>query len=148
MSARDNEAIVWELHEAFNARDLDRAAAHADEDAEYLTVATGETFHGREGYKRYMQNWIDAFSDASTEVTAIHAGDDFAVVEFTGRGTHDGTLSSPSGDVAPTCRTVKNRFCEVLRIEDGKILGSRTYLDLATMMTQLGLMPAPEGATG
>ena len=148
MSARDNEAIVRELHEAFNARDLDRAAAHADEDAEYLTVATGETFHGREGYKRYMQNWIDAFSDASTEVTAIHAGDDFAVVEFTGRGTHDGTLRSPSGDVAPTGRTVENRFCEVLRIEDGKILGSRTYLDLATMLTQLGLMPAPEGATG
>ena len=148
MSARDNEAIVRELHEAFNARDLDRAVAHATEDAEYLTVATGETFHGPEGYKAYMQNWIDAFSDASTEVTAIHAGDDFTVVEFTGRGTHDGTLKSPAGDVPATGRTVENRFCEVFSIEDGKISRSRTYLDMATMMSQLGLMPAPEGAAG
>lgn len=148
MSARDNEAIVRELHEAFNARELDRAAAHATGDAEYLTVATGETFHGPEGYKQYMQNWIDAFSDASTEVTAVHAGDGFAVVEFTGRGTHDGTLRSPTGDVPPTGRFVENRFCEVVRIQNGKVSGSRTYLDLVTMMSQLGLMRAWEGAAG
>ncbi len=148
MSARDNEAIVRELHEAFNDRDLDRAAAYATEDAEYLTVATGETFHGAEGFEQYMQNWIDAFSDASTEITAIHAGDDFAVVEFTGRGTHDGTLRSPAGEMPPTGRVTENRFCEVLHIENGKISRSRTYLDMATMMAQLGLIPAPEGAAG
>ncbi len=44
-----------ETHEAFNARDLDRAAGYAAEDAEWVTVATGETFRGPEGYKRYMQ---------------------------------------------------------------------------------------------
>lgn len=148
MSARENEAIVRELHEAFNARDLDRAAAYATEDAEYLTVASGETFLGPRGYKQYMQNWIDAFSDASTEVTAVYAGDDFAVVEFTGRGTHDGVLRSPGGDVPPTGRTVENRFCDVLRIENGKISRSRTYFDVATMLAQLGLMPTPEGAAG
>ena len=108
----------------------------------------GETFHGAEGFKQYMQNWIDAFSDASTEITAIHAGDDFAVVEFTVRGTHDGTLRSPAGEVPPTGRVTENRFCEVLHIENGKISRSRTYLDMATMMAQLGLMPAPEGAAG
>ena len=86
-----------EIHEAFNTRDLDRAVAYATEDAEWLTVAMGETFRGPEGYRRYMQSWLDAFSDASTEVTAIHAGDDFAVVEFTGRGTHDSTSRGPAG---------------------------------------------------
>ena len=94
MPARDNEAIVRETHEAFNARDLDRAAAYAAEDAEWVTVATGETFHGPEGYKRYMQGWTAAFSDASTEITAVRAGEDFAIVEFIGRGTHDGPMSS------------------------------------------------------
>ena len=146
MSARDNEAIVRDTHEAFNARDLDRAASHVAEDAEYLFVATGETFRGPEGYRHYMQNWIDAYSDASSEVTAIHAGEDFAVVEFTGRGTHDGTLKSPAGEIPPTGRFVENRFCEVAHIKDGKISSSRTYLDVAGMMAQLGLMPAPEGA--
>ncbi|QIN79311.1 DUF4440 domain-containing protein [Rubrobacter marinus] len=148
MSARDNEAIVREAHEAFNARDLDRAVAYAAEDLEWTVVASGETFHGPEGYRRYMQNWIDAFSDAGTEITAVHAGDGFAVVEFTGRGTHDGTLKSPAGDVPATGRVSENAFCEVVQIEDGKISRARTYLDLATMMAQLGLMPAPEGAAG
>jgi hypothetical protein len=34
---------------------MDRAAAYAAEDLEWVTVATGETFRGPEGYKRYMQ---------------------------------------------------------------------------------------------
>jgi hypothetical protein len=102
MSARDNEAIVRETHEAFNARVLDRAAAYAVEVAEWLTVATEETFRGPEGYKRYMQNWTTAFSDASTEVTAVHAGENIAIVEFIGRGTHDGPLRSPGGDIPAT----------------------------------------------
>jgi ketosteroid isomerase-like protein len=72
MSARNNEAIVRETHEAFNARDLDWAAAYAAEDAEWVTVATGETFPGPEGYKRYMQGWTAAFSEASTEITAVY----------------------------------------------------------------------------
>lgn len=148
MSARDNEAVVREVHDAFNARELDRALAHAAEDGEWIVVPTGETFHGPEGYRQYMMGLIYAFSDASTEITDVNAGEDFAVVEFVGRGTHDGTLRSPAGEVPPTGRSTEIRFCEVLRLENGKISRSRTYLDLATMMTQLGVMPAPEGAAG
>jgi hypothetical protein len=36
----------------------------------------------------------------------------------------------------------------VHEIRDGKIVRSRTYFDLATMIGQLGLMPAPEQAAG
>ena len=50
--------------------------------------------------------------------------------------------------MSPTGRGTENRFCEVLHIENRRISRSRTYLDLATMMAQLGLMPAPEGAAG
>lgn len=146
MSARDNEAIARETHEAFNARDLDRAAAYAIEDAEWVIVATGETLRGPEGYKQYMQNWLDAFSDASTEITAVHAGEDSAVVEFIGRGTHDGPLRSPGGEVPPTGRSVETRFCEVFDMRDGRITGARSYFDMTGMMVQLGLIPAPEGA--
>ena len=52
---------------------MDRAAAYAAEDLEWVTVATGETFRGPEGYKRYMQGWTATFSDASTEITAVRA---------------------------------------------------------------------------
>lgn len=148
MSAHGNEAIVREAHEAFNAGDLDRAVAYAAEDAEWVTVATGETFRGPEGYRQYMLGFKDAMSDASTEITAVHAGEDFAVVEFIGRGTHDGPMASPGGEVPPTGRPLETRFCEVFDIRDGRISGVRSYFDLAGMMIQLGLMPEPEGAAG
>ena len=148
MSARDNEALARGAHEAFNERDFDRAAGYVAEDLEWVNVATGETFRGPQGYEQYMRGWAEAFSDARTEITNVLAGDDFAVVEFVGRGTHDGALRGPAGEIPPTGRSVEVRFCEVHQIEDGKISRSRTYFDVTTMMAQLGLMPAPEVAAG
>jgi ketosteroid isomerase-like protein len=55
-------------------------------------------------------------------------------------------MSSPGGEVPPTGRSLETRFCEVLDIKDGEITGARSYFDLAGIMIQLGLMPAPEGA--
>lgn len=70
------------------------------------------------------------------------------VVEFMGRGTHTGPLHTPTGDVPATGRRVDLPFCDVHRIEDGKITNGRSYFDLATMMRQLGLMPeVPAGMT-
>jgi ketosteroid isomerase-like protein len=37
------------------------------------------------------------------------------------------------------------RCCQLFDIRDGKITGARFYFDLAGLMIQLGLMPAPEG---
>lgn len=146
MSARDNEALVREGHAAYSDHDLDRAVANYAEDAERLNVATGETFRGPEGHKDYLRGWIDAFPDSKTEITEVLAGDDFAVVEFVGRGTHEGTLRSFDGEVPPTGRPVEIRFCEVHRISDGKIFITRSYFDLAGMLAQLGLVPEPEEA--
>jgi steroid delta-isomerase-like uncharacterized protein len=144
MSAQDNAMLARAAYGAFNERDFDRAAALVAEDLELINVATGETFRGPEGFRQYMQGWASAFSDASTEITNLSAGDDFAVVEFVGQGTHDGPLKGPAGEIPPTGRRVEIRFCEVHEIWDGKIVRSRTYFDLATMMGQLGLMSAPE----
>jgi hypothetical protein len=48
-----------------------------------------------------MQGLADAFSDSSTEITSISAGDDFAVVEFVGRGTHAAHKWPGGGDTHP-----------------------------------------------
>lgn len=146
MSVQDNEALARASHESFNERDYDRADELAAEDLEWLNVATGETLHGREALKQFQQGWAGAFPDSRTEVTGVYAGEDFAVVEFVGRGTHEGPLKSPAGEIPATNRSVEVRFCEVYRIRDGKISSGHTYFDLATMMAQLGLMPEQAGA--
>ena len=90
-----------------------------------------------------MQGWAGAFPDSRTEITGLYAGDDFVDLEFTGRGTHEGVLKTPMGEVPPTSRLVEVHFCEVYRTRDGKIASGHTYFDAATGMVQLGLMPAP-----
>jgi hypothetical protein len=53
MSAQDNAMLARAAYEAFNDRGFDRAALVAEE-LEGVNVATGETFRGLEGYKKYM----------------------------------------------------------------------------------------------
>jgi ketosteroid isomerase-like protein len=96
--------------------------------------------------RQFERGWVDAFSDAETEIVNLHGEDDFAVVEFVARGTHDGPLASPGGEIPSTGRRIETRFCEVYEIQDGKLVRGRIYFDLATIMGQLGLMPAPEEA--
>ena len=146
MSARENEAMVREGHAAYNEHDFDGAVANYAEDAVRFMVPTGESYEGKEGYKRYLRGWTDAFPDSATEVSAVHAGEDFVVVEFVGRGTHEDTLRSAAGDIPVTGRRVEIPFCEVHEVRDGKLASTRSYFDLAGMLAQLGLMPAPDAA--
>lgn len=146
MSSNDAAALVRASHEAFNARDFDRVDELVAGDYEHTNVATGEIFHGPDGMRQFERGWIEAFSDASTEIITLHGGDDFAVVEFIGRGTHDGPLAGPGGEIPPTGRRLETRFCEVFEARDGRLVRARIYFDLATVLGQLGLMPAPEAA--
>ena len=61
------------------------------------------------------------------------------VVEFTGRGTHTGPLSGPSGVMPPTQKRVELQLCDVWEVNGGKLANLRSYFDTATLMSQLGV---------
>lgn len=137
------EAVVRTVYDAFNDRDFDRAVSVVSDDAEWTNVPTGETLRGRDGVQQFLQRWGGGFPDGRIEVSSIKAGEGFAVVEFVGRGTNSGSLQTPAGDLPPTNRSVEVRFCDVVEVSDGRITGGRTYWDMASLMTQLGVMPEP-----
>ena len=143
----DNAALVRAVYEAFNEHDLRPAGVLAVEDVELVEVPTARTLRGPEGFKEGMRAWIRACSDAIVEVVEMFAGEgDTVTTEFVGRGTHDGPMASPRGEIPPTGRSLELRFCELYRMRDGKIASARLYYDAATLLGQLGLMPQPEGA--
>ena len=150
MSTReDNAAIARAVYETFNDHDLERAGALTAEDMEFVDVPSGRTLRGPEGFMDGMRAWIAACFDASVEIVGMFAGEGgWVTAEFVGRGTHDGPMASPGGDIPPTGRPLELRYCEVFRMRDGKIASARLYYDAATLLGQLGLMPQPEGATG
>jgi steroid delta-isomerase-like uncharacterized protein len=135
----DNVSLARSLYEAFNDRDLDLIAQSMAPDGQILIVGSGDTFDGPDGARKYNQMWATAFLDAVIEIDRIVATDEYAVVEFTGRGTHTGTLTTPAGSFPATGRSVTLQLCDVLQITDGKVTSQRTYFDSGSLMTQLGV---------
>ena len=143
-----NGAIARTVYDAFNSRTFERGLDAMAEDAVWTDLPTGETYHGRDEFRRSFEKWVTAFPDGKCEDIHVIAGDDYVVVEFMGRGTNTGPLRTPAGELPPTGKKAEIPFCDVHRIEDGKITNGRSYYDMATMMHQLGLMPeVSAGAT-
>lgn len=143
MATLDLTAIVRDVIDAFNAKDLDKLASCAYPDAKTLNVP----YDVKLGFREDAEMWIRAFPDATCELTSLIGQGDCVIAEFTGRGTHTGLLKGPTGDLAPTGRKVEVPCVQVFKLRSGKITESRTYFDVATLLSQLGLR-APVTAQG
>lgn len=143
---QDNAALVRNVHEAWNKRDFERIVALTAPECEWVMMPTGQKFRGPDGMRQYSQGWATAFPDGRIEEKDTIAGDNGAASEFIGRGTHTGPLMSPTGEIPPTGKRVEVPFCEIYRTKNGKIVGGGLYFDMATMLQQLGLMPAQPAA--
>ncbi|HEX6966621.1 MAG TPA: ester cyclase [Gemmatimonadaceae bacterium] len=146
MSAQENARIARIPYEAFNTRHFDDAAAAVADDFEMRNMATGEIFRGPNGIKKALQQWADAFPDGKAEIRSVIADENGAVVEFMGHGTNTGPLATPAGTLPATNRTADLPFCDVVTIRNGKIATTHEYLDMSTMLRQLGFMPEAAGA--
>lgn len=140
------ESLVRRLYEAFNERALDEAVEMTHPEGSTTIVGTGEKFEGREGARRYNEMWLAAFPDGHATIDRVHLAGDYAVVEFTGHGTHTGTLSTEAGDIPATGKQVTMQFCDVIEFKDDMPYRQRSYFDSAAMMMQLGLLEAGAGA--
>ena len=147
MTTQDNTTLTRMVYDLYNDHQsdpawLDKSLASIAEDCEVFLVPLGMTLRGHDGYKQFLLGWAEAFPDSRVEVTNLFAGEDDAVAEFIGRGTHTGTLHGPAGDIPATGRKVEFRLCNVHRIKNGKFVSLHQYYDLPGFMQQLGLIPS------
>ena len=137
----DNLTLARTLYEGWNERKFDDIAESMAPDGKIVVVGTGDEFVGPEGARRYNKQWYDGFPDGRITIDNTVEAGDTVVVEFTGRGTHTGTLATSMGEIPATGRSLTLHLCDVLEFRDGKIATQRTYFDTGSMMAQLGLMP-------
>jgi steroid delta-isomerase-like uncharacterized protein len=135
----DNESLARRLYEAWNERNFDELAAAVAPDGLLTIVGTGDTFRGAEGSRQFSEMWAGGFPDGRATVDRAISSGDLVVVEYTGRGTHTGTLATSMGDIPATGRSMTLEMCDVLEFKDGKVQNQRTYFDTGSMMAQLGL---------
>jgi steroid delta-isomerase-like uncharacterized protein len=142
-----NADLARSLYLGWNDRDFDRLAEMVSTDGEIVVVGTGEVFKGPEGSRRYNTAWAEGFPDGAITIDNVIDAGGCVVVEFTGRGTHTGTLATSMGSIPATGRSLTLQLCDVIEFKDGKVKTQRTYFDTGSMMAQLGLTAGQATAT-
>ena len=136
------EQIAREYLEAWNRRDWETFRGVLDDQYTY-TGGDGLLQRGPEVGLAVGQMFATAFPEGRIDVEHIHVAGETAVVEFIGKGTHKGDLMG----IAPTGRQMSINVCTVLTIRNGKIVTEREYMDMLSLMQQLGVAAMPAQAT-
>jgi predicted ester cyclase len=141
----DPRQVGQQFVDAFNAHDEDQIRELNAENG--VIEAPGDVrIEGREGTTEYAMAWLRAFPDARITVHNELVDGDWVVQEFSFEGTHEGTLSSPNGDIPATHKRLKGRGAQIFKVGGDVVTDTRLYFDQVQVMTQLGLMPEPATA--
>lgn len=89
----------------------------------------------------YYEQTRAAFPDWHSEVISLHHADEAVIVEFTLSGTHQGSMF---GEKA-SGRSFTAQMAAFFLFEGDRLVCERTYQDMATILTQLGLGAADIG---
>jgi len=90
---------------------------------------------------QFWPAWFAGFPEMDYEVTRTIVGETVVVMQWIFIGTHGGALGPPIFEerLEPTDRTIRFRGVSIYDIHDGLIQRETTYMDLATLMVELGV---------
>ena len=137
----DTRAAFDAWLEAFNSHDEAAIRALTADDCVFEGPA-GVRLEGGDAVTGYAMGWLGAFSDAKIETEAVVVDGDWVAMTGVFKGTHDGTLSGPNGDVPATGRRLEGRHSQFVRFADGKTVEEHLFYDQMDVVEQLGLMEA------
>ncbi len=136
-----NIDIVQQSLDAFAKGDWKTYRNFCTDDIVYDEEATRRHVQGPGAFIELLKEWKSAFPDMRATVKQTVASGDAVVAEVEWTGTHEGPLTGPFGDIAPTGRTFTAPAVIVLRFDNGRIRENRHYFDLMTGLMQLGVIP-------
>jgi steroid delta-isomerase-like uncharacterized protein len=138
------KTVAREYFEAIGRQDLDAMVSS------YRSGGTGR-IHGvveltvPDSYRKWFGNLFRAFPDLEFEIVDIAASGDRAAVRWRARATFSGDARFEG--LAPNGARVDIEGCDMLTIEDGKIVENNAYTNWARLGQQLGVLP-PQGSFG
>ncbi len=137
--------MAADLIEAFNDADWERVREVLADDVLYDETGTGRRVQGAEPYLDLLRAWKAGFPDARGAINSALASADMAAQELVWEGTHTGPLETPAGTLEATGARINVAACFWMRVEDGKAVELRHYLDVMTMLQQVGAMQSSHG---
>jgi steroid delta-isomerase-like uncharacterized protein len=133
---------AWAPNDAFNREDWEAFRAALADDAVYEEIGTGRTMQGADANLELARGWKTAFPDATGTINQAFVSGDTVILDITWTGTHNGPLPMPNGDVLPaTGKPITMAAVMITRVADGKAVHQKHFLDLLSMLVQLGVIP-------
>ena len=129
--------------EAENAQDMEATLATLHPQCRFDDLATGQTWHGREGAAAHYRQWWTTFDVAVKRgpgQVSAWTQDDVCMAEATWHGRHIGRFLN----IEPTGRTILQPFVVVLAFKDGLMVSERFHYDLGSLLRQIGIASLPE----
>ena len=140
----DLTQVAADLIDAFNEADWERFRAVLSPDAVYAETGTGRRVEGADAYVQLCQGWKDALPDVRGTIRGAVAGADTVAQEILWEGTHTGPMQTPGGTLEPAGARISVEASLWARFEGEKAREVHHYLDVLTLLQQIGAMPGPE----
>ncbi len=134
--------IHREFVAAWNARDFDKFKSMLDPEYTY-TGSDGKTIPGPDSGVAAAKVFASAFPDAQTEIKEMHGSGETSIGEFLTAGTQTG----PMMGIPPTGKKVSVNRCNIIQIRGDKIYREREYMDMMTVLVELGIVTPPGADT-
>jgi steroid delta-isomerase-like uncharacterized protein len=144
MSKLSSLEVASQYVAALAAGDTDRMNALRTADFE-LDFVYGDAFASEplssEETKEFWPSWLVGFPEMDYEVTRTVAAEEVVVMQWVFTGTHSQILGPPIFEppVPPSGRTIMFRGVSIYDVGEGLIKRETTYMDLATIMVELGV---------
>jgi len=137
--ATDAKKMIGDLLSAMNSHNTDRAVSFWTDDCIYENWAHEIVKHGKKELTDMLSSQFVDFPDIKFELTSSFTAGDWAGIEYIISGTFANN-SSPA--VPATGKTFSVHAASIIQLHKGKISRLSDYFNLATMLQQVGLMPA------
>jgi predicted ester cyclase len=108
-------------------------------DERYINHDFPDAPPGREGLKQVGRAWRAAFPDIAFTLHDVLVDGDRVMTRGTFTGTHRGDFNG----IPATGRRVEVAWMDMWRAADGRFVENWVRIDMASMLSQLGVLPAP-----
>jgi steroid delta-isomerase-like uncharacterized protein len=129
-----NSALAEKWVAAWNSHSPDKMLPLFTDDVLYEDVAFGEVSHGSAELRKFAASEFDGVPDLELKLVRADIHNGHGTIEWTFAGTDKGVFK--------TGKKFSVRGVSVIDVRDGKISRSLDFYDVATIMRQVGVLPA------
>ena len=145
MSEQDNLRLTRQVWDAWNAHDPEAFIKLLDDNFISESDTLPASLRGREAARQSMQMYLKAFPDLHFDIQQMMASGERVITQWHATGTHKGELM---GIPASGRRGEGIRGCSVSQHGGGKVVREWVYWDVASLLRQIGALPAASHTSG